>query len=370
MGFLFIIIYFVITFCFLNYMYKRLKIFYRSLKYKDPETGKEINIDEKYDAFKPYDPINYWPYIIQGLILFPIRAILCFLTCVFLLINLKICKLFYKHTDTNRKENEVIIKITKFWSSIFLKINLIFLIKQELPYKEVYQKYLGNDYNFEEDKYSLIICNHLGYYDVIANMALNGAGFMAMQAVGNAPIGGGIAFHIGSIFVERDNEKSRLKSFEKLINRQKDFYEGKNLYRLVIFPEGTTTNNRYLKAFRKGAFYSLLPLKPMIMKIPFDGSCQLCCGVTHLFFHVLRSFCYLTNKLYYSELPIIKPTNYMFENYNHFGKEKWEIYMNVVYHIYLEIGNFKPTSIGLRDKDIYYKALETGEFNGIKCLSN
>ena len=150
-------------------------------------------------------------------------------------------------------------------------------------------------------------------------------------------------------------------------NRQKDFYDGKNLYKLVVFPEGTTTNNRYLKSFKKGAFSALLPLKPMIMKIPFDSSCQLCCGITHLFFHVMRSFCYFTNKLYYSELPIIKPTKYMFEHYKNFGKEKWEIYMNVVYHIYLEIGKFKEANIGLRDKNDYYKALETGIYNGIKC---
>ena len=84
----------------------------------------------------------------------------------------------------------------------------------------------------------------------------------------------------------------------------------------------------------------------------------------------MRSFCYLNNKLYYSELPIIKPTKYMFENYKNFGKEKWEIYMNEVYHMHLEIGKFKPIIIGLRDKDIYYKALETGEFNGIKFISN
>ena len=67
-------------------------------------------------------------------------------------------------------------------------------------------------------------------------------------------------------------------------------------------------------------------------------------------------------------MPIIKPTEYMFEHYKNFGKEKWEIYMNVVYHIYKEIGNFKETSIGLRDKNIYYYALETHMYKGIKCF--
>ena len=365
---IFIFIYILITFLFLQYIYKRLNVFYRSLKYKDPETGKEIDLNEKYDAFRPCDPINYWKFILQGLILLPIRGILCFLTCVFLCLNLLLIKLFYKHTDNDPKQNALLTKVTKFWSSVFLKINLISLIKQEMPYKDIYKKYLGDDYNFNEEKYSLIICNHLGFYDVISNMALNGSGFMAMKEVGNAPIGGDIAYHIGSIFIEREKEESRKKSMELLLKRQKDFYEGKILYKLVIFPEGTAINNRYLRSFKRGAFVSLLPLKPIIMKIDRDSPFHLCTGVTHLFFHVLRSFCYFTNKLYYCELPIIKPTSYMFEKYKNFGKEKWEIYMNVVYRMYVEIGKFKEANIGLREKNEYYEILETGIYKGIRCF--
>ena len=367
---IFLFIYFGLTFIFLHYLYKRLSIFYQDIKYKDPETGKLIDINEKYAAFQPIDPINYWPFILQGLILFPIRGILSFFICLFLLIHLLIIKLFYKNTATNKKENELITNATKLWASLFLKVNLISLIKQDISYEEIYKKYLGNDYNFKQDKYSLIICNHLGYYDVIANMAINGSGFIAMKAVANAPVGGDIAYHIGSIFVDRGDKTNRNDCIDQLTKRQKEFYEGKNYYKLVIFPEGTSTNNRYLTKFKKGAFYSLLPLKPMIIKISFDGPCHLCCGVTHLFFHVMRSFCYFTNKLYYIELPIITPTEYMFEHYKDLGKEKWEIYKNVVYKMYLELGNFKETDIGLRDKNDYYAALETGIYKNIKCIKN
>ena len=108
----------------------------------------------------------------------------------------------------------------------------------------------------------------------------------------------------------------------------------------------------------------------MIIKISFDGPCHLCCGVTHLFFHVMRSFCYFTNKLYYIELPIITPTEYMFEHYKDLGKEKWEIYKNVVYKMYFELGNFKETDIGLKDKNEYYAALETGIYKNIKIINN
>ena len=46
------------------------------------------------------------------------------------------------------------------------------------------------------------------------------------------------------------------------------------------------------------------------------------CGVTHLFFHIMRSFCYCKNEIFYSELPVIKPTEYMFEQYKDLWKEK------------------------------------------------
>ena len=49
-------------------------------------------------------------------------------------------------------------------------------------------------------------------------------------------------------------------------------------------------------------------------------------------------------------MPIIKPTEYMFEKYQHLGKEKWEIFAEVVRKIYSEIGNLKESTFGLRDE--------------------
>ena len=46
---------------------------------------------------------------------------------------------------------------------------------------------------------------------------------------------------------------------------KKDFYEGNILTPLCIFPEGTTTNGKYILKFKKGAFYALLPIKPQII---------------------------------------------------------------------------------------------------------
>jgi len=360
----FLFIYFSIVFIILNYIYLRLIVFYRSIKYKDKETGKEIDLGEKYDPFRPYDPINYTQFILVGLFLFPIRGILSLLICILLCLNLKYLKHKYNNLDNDPYENEIRSEVIKFWSFLFLYINGISLKREEIKYEEIYKKYLGPDYNFKEEKYSLIISNHIGFYDAIANMSINGCGFMAMKIISGFPIGGDIARDMGSIFVERLSESSRKESFEDLIQRQKNFYEGKTLNKIVVFPEGTTTNNRYIVKFKRGVFRCLLPLKPIMIHIEKNSPFHLCSNVTNLFFHVMRSFTCLQNKIYYCELPIIKPTQFMFDNYGHFGKEKWEIYSNVVKHMYAEMGNFKMSDLGHRDKDIYYEALESGVYNG------
>lgn len=362
----FLFFYFSSVFIILNYIYFRLVVFYRQIKYKDEETGKDIDLGEKYDPFRPYDPINYTQFIIIGLFLFPIRAILSLLLCICLSLNLKYLKYKYKNIDTDQYENDIRSEVIKFWSFFFLFINGISLKKEEIKYEEIYKKYLGPDYNFKEEKYSLLICNHIGFFDVVANMAINGCGFLAMEVVHSAPIGGDIASDMGSIFVERLSESSRKESFDVLMQRQKNFYEGKTVSKVLVFPEGTTSNNRYIVKFKRGVFRCLLPLKPLIVHIDKNAPFHLCSNVTNLFFHVMRCFTCLKNTLYYCELPIIKPTQFMYDNYSHFGKENWDIYANVVKNMYAEMGNFKMSDLGHRDKDIYYEALESGIYKGEK----
>jgi len=39
-------------------------------------------------------------------------------------------------------------------------------------------------------------------------------------------------------------------------------------------------------------------------------------------------------KICYAELPIISPTNYIYEKYKNFGNEKWEIYVKVLKNLF------------------------------------
>ena len=62
-------------------------------------------------------------------------------------------------------------------------------------------------------------------------------------------------------------------------------------------------------------------------------------------------------------MPIIAPTEFMFENYKSLGKEKWEIYAEVVRKIYSEIGNLEESTFGLRDEKKYNIAIKYGIYN-------
>ena len=221
---------------------------------------------------------------------------------------------------------------------------------------------MGNDYDFSQKKYSLIISNHIGLFDVILVMYLYQPGFIAKKLVSNYPFFGSVARGLNCLFVDRENENARKKIMEDIYFKQKNFLEGKSLAPLAIFPEGTTTSNRNILKFKKGAFYHLLPIKPQIIQIDQQSPLHLACGVQNIFFHTWKVMAYSCTDLFYIDLPIISPTDYMFQHYSHFGKEKWEIYAEVTRKIYCEIGGFEESNLGYRDEHLYSMAIKTGKY--------
>ena len=61
-------------------------------------------------------------------------------------------------------------------------------------------------------------------------------------------------------------------------------------------------------------------------------------------------------------MPVIRPTEYMYENYKHLGKEKWEIYAEVTRKIYSEIGGLKEWNQGYRESHRYGQSLIKGKY--------
>lgn len=123
---------------------------------------------------------------------------------------------------------------------------------------------------------------------------------------------------------------------KQIEERQHMCYEGKEDTPLIIYPEGTVTTGKYIISFKRGAFMSLLPIKPMVEMIHQDEEFTLSTGILPLHWHIIMESCYLYHYITFIDLPVIEPNEYMFENFKDFGKEKWEVYSQVCRHIMSE----------------------------------
>jgi len=352
------------VFILLNLLYKRLSIYHKPLLYKEPETGKIINVHKLYVPFRVNDKISYWKFIFYGMIFLIPKSIFCMITVISLIIHLKIFHIFNKESDTNINQRNRIKTIIKFWSSLCFTCAMIKIKKKENPkIKTIYRKYLGEDYDFEDQNYSLIISNHIGFFDVLFVLYLHQPGFIAKKMVKDYPFFGSVAKGINCLFVDRENEQARKKIMDDIYLRQKNYLEKKSLTPLAIFPEGTTTSNTHILKFKKGAFYHLLPIKPQIIKIDQNAPVHISCGVQNIFFHTLKIMDYHFTEIGYYDLPVIRPTKYMFEQYANLGKEKWEIFAEVTRKIYCEIGGFQESNYGFRDVDLYERSVLSGKYD-------
>ena len=86
-------------------------------------------------------------------------------------------------------------------------------------------------------------------------MVIYGSGFISKASVKKMPIFGRIATGLQLIFVDRGDTNSRRNTLNEVVQRQKDFMEGKPVMPFMIFPEGTTTSGRYLFPFKNRSFF-------------------------------------------------------------------------------------------------------------------
>jgi lysophosphatidylcholine acyltransferase/lyso-PAF acetyltransferase len=233
----------------------------------------------------------------------------------------------------------------------------IFFKKRRLPdgqILQVYKKYFGPDYKIEyEGKFGCYICNHTSFNDILLTMAIYGSGFISKEEVKNLPIFGPIAKGLNSVFVNRNNTESKEHTLKQIIERQKEIMEGKPVMPFMIFPEGTTSSGRHLLQFKRGAFYSLLPVKPNIILPNLNNEFHLGCGDTNVGINYGRTLTNLYVQTEFIELPIMTPNEYMYNNFSSFGKEKWEIYKEVAREIMCILGDFQKSDSEFIDSKRY-----------------
>ncbi len=345
-----------------------LMVYIRSQKYykqciKQDKDNNPIDLHKKYDPFHPHDDVYFIQLWFGAFCCGFIKLLSSILIALFINLHIRIIKKCYKNYDTKPEQRKKMKNVISFWSWTFLFMNGVLIERKYPEYEEIYKKYLGEDYDFTDDKYSLITSNHLGFFEVVLCMALYAPGFMAKKDIENYCFIGPISSGLNCFFVDRKSEKDKKIIFDLLLKRQQSFYDGTFLAPLVMFPEGTCSCGRNILRFKKGSFYSLLPLKPQIVSVNQKKRYHLSVGASNVVLAYFKNSCHFFNTLYVAILPTIRPTDYMFENYQHFGKEKWEIYMNVVRKIYSEVGGMEEADMGFRDLNRYIKAMRTGFYD-------
>ena len=325
---------------------------------KDDE--KRVYLHDEFDALaRKDDPVSFLKIFfgVFTIMFFKLIIAMSFAISLSLKLYNKLKKKEAKKENFTKEEIQENIESTKVHTSYFLRFSGIFYFKTRLPDEKVlpvYQKYFGPDYKIDYDgKFCCYICNHTSFNDILLAMAIYGCGFISKEAVIRTPIFGKIAQGLQSIFVDRNNLNSRKEVLKKIIEKQKDFIEGKPVMPFMIFPEGTTTSGRHLLKFKRGAFYSLLPIKPNIVHPNLNPHFHLGCGSTDVGINYARTLTELFVQTEYIELPIMTPNDYMKNNFASYGKEDWEIYAEVAREIMCELGGFKKSDTQYRDSYRY-----------------
>lgn len=194
-------------------------------------------------------------------------------------------------------------------------------------------------------------------------------GFISQSAVANYPFIGFIAQMHGCIFVNRIDKNNTNASLQMLIEKQKAIYEGKDKTNFIIFSEGTTSNGTVLLQFKRGAFVSKLPMKPVIIKFDAINRISLALDVIEMLFHAFIVICELYHPVEMIYLPTFEPNEYLFNVYGKELKSKidikedWQVYAYCLREIMSEESGLTQSEGNYEMKNEYLKFLRGNKTN-------
>jgi 1-acyl-sn-glycerol-3-phosphate acyltransferase len=140
-------------------------------------------------------------------------------------------------------------QMVKLYSKICL---IIFQVQiEEVRNYEIFQQL---------EKGILIISNHSSFLDIFVLSAIFGSVFVSKAEVKYYPIAGQIAYLMGSVFLNRDSSKDRLKLIKIIANTCSNRI-------LVVFPQGTTSCITAQLPFHRG-IVKVIELNPAISILP------------------------------------------------------------------------------------------------------
>ncbi|KAK1931341.1 Lysophosphatidylcholine acyltransferase 2 [Phytophthora citrophthora] len=150
----------------------------------------------------------------------------------------------------------------------------------------------------------VIVSNHLTFFDGLYIFTLLSPSIAMKTDVANLPLISRIVQMIQPILIDRGTAEGRKRAMNDITSHVAD----PNKPPLLVFPEGTTSNQLALTKFKVGSFVSGVPCQPIVLRYPykhFDMSWPP--GVSGLYL-ALRVLCQVYNRLEVEVLPAYYPS--------------------------------------------------------------
>ena len=155
-----------------------------------------------------------------------------------------------------------------------------------------------------------VVSNHVSWVDILVFMAELFPSFVAKATIRKLPLVGVISEAMGCIYVERESRGAEGNGAAALVRDRllKRAQDPASCPPLLLFPEGTTTNGKYLLPFKSGAFLTGAPVQPVLLRYRwrrFSPAWETISAARHFFF----TFSQLYQSLELVYLPVYEPND-------------------------------------------------------------
>ncbi|CAA0842637.1 Lysophospholipid acyltransferase LPEAT2 [Striga hermonthica] len=196
----------------------------------------------------------------------------------------------------------------------------------------------------------IVVSNHVSYIDPIFFFFELFPTIVSAESHDSMPFVGTIIRAMQVIYVDRFSRSSRKHAVSEIKRKA----SSNHFPRVLLFPEGTTSNGRVLISFQLGAFIPGYPVQPVIVRYPyvhFDQSW----GNIALAKLMFRMFLQFHNFMEVEYLPVVYPNENRKENASHFAQR--------TAHVMASALNVVQTSHSYGDFMLVGKAAESKQEN-------
>ncbi|XP_042039008.1 lysophospholipid acyltransferase LPEAT2-like isoform X2 [Salvia splendens] len=196
----------------------------------------------------------------------------------------------------------------------------------------------------------IVVSNHVSYIDPIFFFYELFPTIVSADSHDSMPFVGTIIRAMQVIYVDRFSKSSR----KHAVNEIKRKASCNQFPRVLLFPEGTTSNGKVLLSFQIGAFIPGYPVQPVVVRYPYVHFDQSWGNIT-LTVLMFRMFTQFHNFMEVEYLPLVYPNECQKENAVHFAQRTGRAIASAL--------NVVQTAYSYGDFMIFAKAAELKQEN-------